>query len=377
VERYGIKIDEQKKSEIADMVLPDCVTKLRSFLGMTNFFSDFIQNYADMSSVLFSLLHGAKSKKQAIHWTEEGRKAFHDLKQAIVDAPMLRFLQPTGKVTLYTDASTYGSGGMLTQEQEGDDGLIREFPIMFVSKVFSTVQKRWATCEQEMFAVYYCVKKLHYLIGGRKFTVRSDHRNLQFWSHVSASAKVERWKLALTEYDFDMEYIKGEDNAVADAFSRVDTISRIHSDSPVFTAILSDERNIKTMRNSKDDDFTEPIIIERRNTILTLTPRKASTYDDEIRRVHGGIQGHWGVDATIKRLKEEGVQWKMMSNDVRTFIKSCPICQKLSDKGTKSHGSSFRVSVDEPNQRIAIDAIGPLEEDDRGFKYILVLIDSF
>ena len=113
---------------------------------------------------------------------------------------------------------------MLTQIQEDDSGNAKEYPIMFISKVFSAVQKRWATCEQEMFGVYFCIKKLHYLIGGRKFTVRSDHRNLQFWSHVSASAKVERWKLALTEYDFDLEYIKGEENLVADAMSCVQKV---------------------------------------------------------------------------------------------------------------------------------------------------------
>jgi transposase InsO family protein len=64
-----------------------------------------------------------------------------------------------------------------------------------------------------------------------------------------------------------------------------------------------------------------------------------------------------------------------MARDVVSFIQSCPICQKLSDKSSKSHGSNFTVSVDEPNQRIAIDTIGPLEEDDRGNKYILVFID--
>jgi len=251
---------------------------------------------------------------------------------------------------------------------------------MFVSKVFSSVQKRWATCEQEMFGVYYCIKKLHYLIGGRKFKVRSDHKNLQYWSHVSASPKVERWKLALTEYDFDLEYIKGEDNAVADAFSRVDTIAHVNSDSPVFTAILTIEEKVNRNSNPSEqendvDDDDATIIVERRNTILALAPRKSSKFDDEISRVHGGIQGHWGIIATVKRLKEEGIEWKTMYDDVKSFIQTYPICQKLSDKGTNSHGSSFRVSVAEPNQRIAIDAIGPLEEDDKGYKYILVLID--
>jgi hypothetical protein len=71
VKRHGIRIEDKRKLEIEKMTLPDTVTKLRSFLGMTNFFSDFIQDYASMSSVLFALLHGTKSKKQVIHWTED------------------------------------------------------------------------------------------------------------------------------------------------------------------------------------------------------------------------------------------------------------------------------------------------------------------
>ena len=64
-----------------------------------------------------------------------------------------------------------------------------------------------------------------------------------------------------------------------------------------------------------------------------------------------------------------------MSRDVKSFVQSCPLCQKLTDKSSHSHGSSFTVSVEEPNQRVAIDTIGPLHEDDRGYKYVLVFID--
>jgi hypothetical protein len=241
---------------------------------------------------------------------------------------------------------------------------------MFVSKVFSAVQKRWATCEQEMFGVYFCVKKLHYLIGGRKFTVRSDHRNLQYWSHVSASAKVERWKLALTEYDFDLEYIKGEENLVADAMSRVDTEDTVTSNDTVFTIIVPD--NFEDISRAKDIDnktlLPNPIIVEQVDKVLVLSSRKPTDFDEEIRSVHGGIEGHWGVRATIKRLQEKGIEWKNMSRDVKSFVQSCPICQKLTDKSSHSHGSSFTVSVEEPNQRVAIDTIGPLHEDDRGYK---------
>jgi hypothetical protein len=59
----------------------------------------------------------------------------------------------------------------------------------------------------------------------------------------------------------------------------------------------------------------------------------------------------------------------------RSYIQSCVICQRLQKDSTKSHGSNFSVSVDEQNKRIAIDSVGPIDIDSKGYKYILVLID--
>ena len=109
--------------------------------------------------------------------------------------------------------------------------------------------------------------------------------------------------------------------------------------------------------------------------MLVLSSRKPTDFDEEIRSDHCGIEGHWGVRATIKRLQEKGIEWKNMSRDVKSFVQSCPIRPKHTDKSSHSHGSSFTVSVEEPNQRTAIDTIGPLQEDDRGYKYLLVFID--
>jgi hypothetical protein len=130
---------------------------------------------------------------------------------------LLHALQESGKITLYTDASDYALGGHLTQEVDG-----KEVSVLFVSKVFSEVQRRWAVCEKEMFALFYSIKKLHYLIGGRRFFVKSDHKNLQYWTNPSASSKIERWKIFLSEYDYTLDYIRGVENTVADGLSRVD-----------------------------------------------------------------------------------------------------------------------------------------------------------
>ncbi len=50
--------------------------------------------------------------------------------------------------------------------------------------------------------------------------LKTTTKNLTFVK-IAQSAKVRRWQLALQEFDFRYVHIKGEDNVVADAFSRL------------------------------------------------------------------------------------------------------------------------------------------------------------
>ena len=62
--------------------------------------------------------------------------------------------------------------------------------------------------------------KFKHLLQSVRFTLRTDHRNLTY-VNLSGSEKVIRWKLLIQQFNFDIEYIKGSDNEVADAFSRL------------------------------------------------------------------------------------------------------------------------------------------------------------
>ena len=98
-------------------------------------------------------------RRKKLVWTEETIAAFDALRLAIHECPKLFFLQLSGLIHLYTDASDFGIGAYLTQIIEG-----LEYPIAFISKTLNASQRRWSTPEKECYAIYYSLVKLEYLL---------------------------------------------------------------------------------------------------------------------------------------------------------------------------------------------------------------------
>ncbi|GFT72632.1 retrovirus-related Pol polyprotein from transposon opus [Trichonephila clavipes] len=85
---------------------------------------------------------------------------------------------------------------------------------------------------------------------GRKFKVFTDHKPLAgFLSNKNPSSKILRWKLALEEFNYDIHYIRGSLNSVADHLSRY--INNI-------TIALPDSKDLMNMQ--REDSVLSTII---------------------------------------------------------------------------------------------------------------------
>jgi hypothetical protein len=262
------------------------------------------------------------SKRSAVTWTPETVK---DLKTAIVNAPVLQFLQPDPQALtgISCDASHYHWGFYLWQRFPNK----KEAIILFGSGTFTGAQLNWPTGEKEMYSIVAAVVRIRFLIGTRFFIIETDHRNLQFWDKPSLSAKVERWKLYLTQFNCELRHIDGTKNIIADGLSRLMGIKEVHH--------------------------------------------------SLIQSFHGGSAGHGGRDATVEKLRRAGHNWQGMVDEVTDFVSSCPICQCTRINNKRSINETFDISADAEGDCIAMDALGPLDEDSEGYKYILALTDEF
>jgi len=257
------------------------------------------------------------------------------------ECPALTFMREDLPVYLHTDASDYGIGAYLFQKSPTDNV---ELPVAFISKSLTKERLRWSVPEKEAFAIFYAFQKLEYLIRDVYFILRTDHKNLTYINE-EGSPKVRRWKLAIQEYNFDIEYIKGEDNVVADALSRL-------------CAHASDEK-------AEHLCAFEPITIPKQKYKL-------------IAKVHNSTAGHNGVEKTLDKLEARGEEtWPHMRDHVKQFIKDCPICQKLDQRNVKIQTVPFTNATLEPMDTLNIDTIGPVPLDQFGNCYILVIIDCF
>jgi cleavage and polyadenylation specificity factor subunit 1 len=209
----GISFSREKLQEVVTFRAMATQKELRSFLGLGNYFRDHVANFSTKMQPLNELLRDYDKRRRLV-WSDESRKAFEDMKTAVHECPTLFFMDETLPVFLHTDASKYGIGAYLFQiDKEGN-----EKPIAFINKSLTDTQRRWHTPQKEAYAIVYAFKQLDYLIRGVKFTLRTDHKNL-IYINDTMTEMVIRWKIAVQDYDFDIEHIPGVDNIVADGLS--------------------------------------------------------------------------------------------------------------------------------------------------------------
>jgi transposase InsO family protein len=257
-------------------------------------------------------------------------------------------------VHLYTDASNYGIGAYLCQIIDG-----KEVPIAFISKTLTQAQRdKWSTPQKEGYAIYYALCKMEHLLIDREFVIHTDHKNLTYIND-SVNAMVVRWKLYLQEYTFKIQFIKGQDNMVADNFSRLCILDEmVRSD-------LSDEQVLQLIE--EDETFYDL-------SELYKVPEK---FKKVIKKFHNSNVGHHGVERTLQKLQSSGKNWTGMRLHVRTYIARCPCCQMMSQVAPQIRANPFTLSHSKPMHSLAIDTIGPLPEDEKGNKYLIAIIDIF
>jgi hypothetical protein len=93
--------------------VPDTVKKVQSFLGFCNFYRRFVREYGRISKLLSNLT----KKDTPFNWTYECQQAFEELKNRLLNAPILAHFCYRKPIRIETDASARVIAGVLSQQQ--------------------------------------------------------------------------------------------------------------------------------------------------------------------------------------------------------------------------------------------------------------------
>ena len=156
-------------------------------------------------------------KAHKVVLSQKAKEAFNLLKQALLQAPVLKFADYSKPFMLKTDASFNGLGAVLLQE--GEDGKLH--PVAYGSQSLTKAERNYHSGKTEFLALKWAVADhfKEYLIY-QPFVVWTDNNPLTYlFTTRNLNACRHQWVASLTNFNFTIEYQHGRNNAAADALS--------------------------------------------------------------------------------------------------------------------------------------------------------------
>ena len=216
ISHNSVEMDPAKVAGVVEWPVPSTKKELQSFLGFTNFYHRFIQDFSHHACPLFDLT----KNDVKWHWTGEEQLAFDTLKGLITSAPILASPDNTRPFQIEADSSDFAMGAVLSQ-QTSEDG--NWHLVTFLSKSLSTVEQNYEIHDKEMLAIIRAMEEWRHFLEGAEhgFEVWTDHKNLEYFrSAKKLNCRQAQWSLFLARFDFVLHHRPGK------SMGKLDTLSR-------------------------------------------------------------------------------------------------------------------------------------------------------
>ena len=210
VARQAAKVEAIQKWE-----LPKTQEELRSFLSVLGYYRRFVDGFAKLAQPLSDMLREGEFQ---LPFSPAAAEAFYELRRRMASAPILKYFDPRHETELWTDASAKAIGGAVLQRDER--GNLR--PVAYYSRRLSPSEENYSTYQRELLGIRDCLLAFRFYLIGMHFVVKTDHSSLRWLTEQPEMSSLQaRWYTVFQDYHIkEIQYVKGERNALADALSR-------------------------------------------------------------------------------------------------------------------------------------------------------------
>jgi len=215
----GICMDPEKVDSILNWKVPTNRTLCKGFIGSVGYLADDIFKVR----VPLGVLSEACAETRPFRWSYTEQRAFDMIKQYVSScAPHsrvpLEYRSDRDPIWVMTDACGNGIGGVIAQGKDWENTKVAAF----YSAKMSSAQRNYPVHEQELLAGVETMLRHRDILQGIPFTWVTDHKGLiHILDQKGLSGRQARWMEKLSEFDFKVKYVAGEENILPDALSRL------------------------------------------------------------------------------------------------------------------------------------------------------------
>jgi RNase H-like domain found in reverse transcriptase/Integrase zinc binding domain len=392
----GIQADKSKIERILDWPRPKTASEVHGFLGLIRYIASFLPQLAEFTRILTPLT-AKECNKSFPSWTDLHESAFEHIKELVVGADCLVSIDHDNlngrRIFVTCDTSDWRTGAVLSFGTDWESAR----PVAFDSMQLNSAQQNYPVHEKELLAIVRALQKFRMDLLGIPFTVITDHRTLvNFNTQKDLSRRQARWQEFLSQYDFHIVYVKGEDNTVADALSHLPpddlmtcpvvasilnmaealaTCAVSLESKPLSTlSIVTDTALLDQIRAGYAKDRVCNMLIANHSSMPTVSLRdglwfigdrlvilKVANLRKELFRMAHNVLGHFGVDKTYASLRDCYYWPKMRSELLGAYVPGCADCQRNKSTATKAPGTLHPLPIpDKRGDSVAINFIGLL-----------------
>jgi hypothetical protein len=144
IDARGLRVDPEKVVAILNIATPKNIRVVRNFLGIVSWYRRFIPEFSIRAEPFARM----QQKGNLFIWTEATEKAYTDLKECLVEAPILTCPDFSLSFEVQTDASGAGLGAVLYQLVKGQEKVIA-----YASHLLTQSERKFTATERECLAV--------------------------------------------------------------------------------------------------------------------------------------------------------------------------------------------------------------------------------
>ena len=397
ISEEGRSPTEERLAAIKNFPTPTDKTSAKSFAGLANQVGEFNPDVAHATAAITDL-----TKKDNFHWNDDLERAFQKAKDILSGPTCLKHFNPDWYTSLMVDASRIGLGFVLVQQHDK-----HKAPFVLIqcgSRKVNPTEARYAICELECLAVVWAIQKCrHYLAGMPEFRVLTDHRSLEktFSKDLCdvENTRQLRFRERVLQFNFQMEWVDGKRNKMADALSRhpifpaeddpeepcvckaVQTMVKREDPllAPLIAAANQDKEysrmrqmildGTKFPRNHEYKSMARELSVEPCNLVVhdgkrIIVPKACQ--DDILKKLH---LAHCGAGKTTLRANQH-YHWTGLTEKIKQTVENCPQCRE-------HHPSQQQQPIVQFNQAEAPMEIIGMDLFFSGGRDFLIMVDQF